>query len=358
MLDTTLEEFGWNQFFFGAFDTYRQRGFSPGRVCRCHRESFLVWTPRGEFDTEATGRLRYTADSSNDWPVVGDWVALLPGYALIDAVLPRRTKLSRKQPGAATEEQILASNVDVVFVVTDPGPDFNLRRIERYLLMVSQSGGQAIVVINKADLVDHPSSWVGRVAEISGGPPVLAVSARTGAGLETLRSQISSGKTGALIGSSAVGKSTIVNHLLAYEKLPTSGVRDSDGRGKHTTTHREIVPIPGAGLLMDLPGLRELQVWGGMEAADEAFSDIGALAVNCRFRDCLHGGEAGCAVLAAVLDGGLDRRRYDSYLKLRKELAYHETKVDERAALESRRKQKRLHKQYRDILKRGGAKRW
>ena len=353
-----LEEFGWNQFFSEAFDPYRQRGFSPGRVCRCHRERFLVWTPRGEVDAEATGRLRYTADSSNDWPVVGDWVALLPGYPLIDGVLPRRTKFSRKQPGAATEEQILASNVDVVFVVTDPGRDFNLRRIERYLLMVSQSGAQAIVVINKADLVEDPSSWAGRVAEISGGVPVLAVSARTGAGLEELRSQISYGKTGALTGSSGVGKSTIVNRLLGYERLPTSGVRESDGRGRHTTTHREIIPIPGAGLLMDLPGLRELQVWGGTEAADQAFSDIAALANKCRFRDCLHGGEAGCAVLAAVTDARLDRGRYDSYLKLQKELAYHETKVDERAALESKRKEKREHRQYRNILKRGGAKRW
>ena len=352
-----LEEFGWNQFFAEAFDPYRQRGFSPGRVCRCHREGFLVWTPEGEFDAEASGRLRHTADGPDDWPVVGDWVALLPGYALIDAVLPRRTKLSRKQPGAAAEEQILASNVHVVFVVTDPGRDFNLRRIERYLLMVRQGGARAVVVINKADLVDRPSSWADRVAEISGGLPVLTLSARTGAGVEKLRSQIGPGETGALIGSSGVGKSTIVNRLLGYERLPTRGVRDSDGRGVHTTSHREIIPIPGAGLLMDLPGLREVQVWGGTESADGTFPDIFALTGACRFRDCLHEVEAGCAVLAAVADGGLDRRRYDSYLKLRKELAYHKTKVDELAALESGRKQKRLHKQYRDILTRGGAKR-
>lgn len=353
-----LEEFGWNQFFSEEFDPYRLRGFSPGRVCRCHRESFLVWTPRGEVDTEATGRLRYTSDSADDWPVVGDWVALSPGYPLIDAVLPRRTKFSRKQPGAATEEQILAANVDIVFVVTDAGSDFNLPRIERYLLMVSQSGAKAIVVINKADLVDDPSSWAGRAAQISGGQPVLAVSARTGEGLDGLRHQISSGKTAALAGSSGVGKSTIVNHLLGYERLPTGSVRESDGRGRHTTTHREIIPIPGAGLLMDLPGLRELQVWGGAEAADEAFSDIGALAADCRFRDCSHGSEAGCAVLAAVADGRLDHRRYESYLKLQKELAYHETKVDERAALERKREEKRQHRRYRDVLTRGGAKRF
>ena len=353
-----LAEFGWNQFFSDAFDSYRLRGFSPGRVCRCHRESFLVWTPRGEVDTEATGRLRYTSDSADDWPVVGDWVALSPGYPLIDGVLPRRTTLSRKQPGGATEEQILAANVDIVFVVTDAGSDFNLRRIERYLVMVRQSGAEAIVVINKADLVDDPSTRVGQAAQISGGQPVLAVSARTGEGLDGLRHPISSGKTAALAGSSGVGKSTIVNHLLGYERLPTSSVRESDGRGRHTTTHREIIPIPGAGLLMDLPGLRELQVWGGTEAAREAFSEIGELAATCRFRDCSHEGEAGCAVLAAVADGRLERRRYESYLKLQKELAYHETKVDEKAALERKREEKRQHRRYRDIINRGGAKRF
>ena len=352
-----LEQFGWNQFFSESFDPYRQRGFSPGRVCRRDREGFLVWTPEGERDAEASGRLRHTAHSLDDWPVVGDWVALLPGCALIDAVLPRLTKLSRQQPGTASEEQILAANVDVVFVVTDPDRDFNLRRIERYLLMVRQGGARAVVVINKTDLVERPSSWADRVAEISGGQPVFSLSARTGAGVEKLRSQIGPGETGALIGSSGVGKSTIVNRLLGYERLPTKEIRESDGRGVHTTSHREIIPIPGAGLLMDLPGLREVQVWGGTAPADETFPDIDALTGECRFRDCLHEVEAGCAVLAAVADGGLDRRRYDSYLKLRQELAHQETKVDEQAALESRRKQKRLHKQYRDIPSRGGAKR-
>lgn len=344
-----LEEFGWNDYFKIAFDTYRERGCEPARICRCQREEFLVRTPDGEVEAQVTGRLRYAADTPDEWPVVGDWVALLPEFPLIDGVLRRRTKLSRKSAGDTSEEQVLCANIDVAFVVTAPDHDFNPRRLERYLLMIREGGAEPIVVLNKSDLESDVSSWIDEATRVVSGVPVLAVSARTGDGMDRLGEAIPPGKTGVLVGSSGVGKSSIINRLLGYERFAAGEIRKSDGRGRHTTTHRELVRIPRAGLLIDTPGLRELALWGSGDAAQSTFEEIASLAERCRFRDCTHQNEPGCAVLAALEHSELDVDRYKSFQKLGRELEFLHTKTDERAALESKRKQKRLHKMIRRL---------
>jgi ribosome biogenesis GTPase len=344
-----LEEFGWDEYFETEVRAYDERGSVPGRVCRCHREEFLVRTAGGETVAEVTGRLRYTAEGPDDWPVVGDWVVLLPGFPLIDGVLPRRSALTRASAGKTSERQVLCANINVALVVTAPDHDFNPRRLERYILMVREGGAEPVIVLNKADLVEGLSPRIAEASRVAADVPVLAVSARTGDGMDRVAESMPPGKTGVLVGSSGVGKSSIINRLLGYERFAAGQIRESDGRGRHTTTHRELVRIPGAGLLIDTPGLRELAVWGSGDAARSAFGDIAALAERCRFRDCTHQSEPGCAVLAAVENAELDADRYEGFLKLRRELEFLNTRTDERAALESKRKVKQLHKMIRRL---------
>jgi len=347
-----LEDYGWSEYLDSAFEPFRERGCSPARVCCCHREEFVVQTSDGEADAQVTGRLRFTADGPEDWPVVGDWVALVPGFPLIDAVVPRRTKLSRKSAGPTSEQQVLCANVDIVLLVTSLERDFNPRRLERYLVMAREGGAEPVIVLNKADLAHDALPRIDEASRVAGDAPVLVVSARTGKGFDGFLDSIPTGTTGVLVGSSGVGKSSIINRLLGYERLAAGETRQSDGRGRHTTTHRELIRIPGAGLLIDTPGLRELAVWGPAGAADETFADIASFAANCRFRDCSHQDEPGCAVRAAVDSSELDAARYESFLKLRRELEFLDSKTDERAALENKRKQKRLSKLIRDVVNR------
>jgi ribosome biogenesis GTPase len=327
-----LSDLGWDAGFAEAFAPFEAEGFEPARVAARHRTGFELLSPAGPSFGELSGRLHHQIRSAADMPVVGDWVAASglasEGSASIHDLLPRRTRFSRKVAGERSEEQVLAANLDRVFVVSGLDRDFNLRRLERFLVLAAAGGIEPVVVLNKIDLADDLPARLAEVARITPGIELLLMSARTGEGVEALRAALPAGRTGALIGSSGVGKSTLINRLLGQERQTTGEVRASDGRGRHVTSVRELLPIPGAGLLIDNPGLREVQLWAGEEDLAAPFTDVIELAAGCRFRDCRHQTEPGCAVLAAVEEGRLEAARLESYRKLQKEIAFQERRRD------------------------------
>lgn len=266
---------------------------------------------------------------------------------MIHAVLPRRTAFSRKAAGENEEEQVIAANIDLVLIVCGLDHDFNPRRIERYLTLARESGADSAIVLNKADLCADPQARIQEVTRIASGAPVVSICARSAEGIGPILSFIGSGRTVALLGSSGVGKSTLVNQLLGERRQRVQEVRLSDSRGRHTTTNRELAPLPHGGAIIDTPGMRELQLWAGQESVDAAFDEIAGFALQCRFRNCTHAVEDGCAVQAALRDGTLDPQRWESYRKLRAEVAWHERKTDVQAALAEKRRWKKIHKEMR-----------
>ena len=335
-----LRALGWSDFFAEAFEPHAEEGLVPARVAVRHHGPVELLTEDGPRGGVAVGRLR-----ADELPAVGDWVAVtpLPGErkALIEAVLPRRTAFVRKEAWRRTVEQVVAANVDLVFLVTAFGHDLNPRRIERYLIATWESGADPVVVITKADLSADPAAEALEIEAAAYGVPVHRVSNVSGAGLDALKAYLQPGRTVALLGSSGVGKSTLVNRLGGRELLPTGDVR-SDGRGRHTTTHRELVPLPGGALLLDTPGMRELQLWAGEESLDGAFGDVSGLAAECRFADCAHEGEPGCAVVAAVRSGALSGERLASYKKLQRELRALAVRQDGRLRSEAKKERARF----------------
>jgi ribosome biogenesis GTPase len=327
-----LEELGWGPFFSEAWSDHASPGLVPARVVVAHARAVRVRGAEGEQIAGISGRLRHGARSPEDLPAVGDWVALRPreggGRTLVHAVLPRRTAFVRRAAGEITVQQVLAANVDTVFLVMGLDRDYNPRRIERALVLAWESGAEPVVLLNKADLCDDIEARQSEIEAAAPGVPVRVIAAKEGRGLEALDRWLRRGWTVALLGSSGVGKSTLVNRLLGEEKQRTREVRESDQRGRHTTTHRELVLLPGGGLLLDTPGLREIQLWASEEGLATAFEDIEALAPGCRFRDCEHGSEPGCAVRAAVESGELAEDRLASYHKLRAELRSLEIRED------------------------------
>ena len=348
MSEQALEELGWSSFFAEAWRDLAAEGSVPGRVIVAHSRVLRLRGAEGEFQSDVSGRLRHRARRPEDRPAVGDWVAFSPpsgsGRALVHAVLPRRTAFVRRAAGDLAVQQILAANVDTVFLVMGLDRDFNPRRIERALVLAWESGALPVVLLNKADVCDDAD---GRRAEVEAAAPgvsVLVLAAKEGTGLDALSPWLERGKTVALLGSSGVGKSTIVNRLLGEERQRTREVRSSDQRGRHTTTHRELVILPSGGLLLDTPGLREIQLWASDEALSSAFSDLEALAPGCRFRDCAHDSEPGCAVRAAVEANELSAERLASYQKLRAELRALETREDPLLQSEERGRWRAIHK--------------
>jgi ribosome biogenesis GTPase len=342
-----LEQLGWDDGWSASFEPYRDEGLEPARVAVQHRGGYVVVAERGELRAEAARKLvRERALAT-----VGDWVALryLPGEerALVEAVLPRRTKFSRKAahgPSELTEEQVVAANVDTVFVVSALGRDVNVRRLERYLATAWESGAQPVIVLTKSDL--HPElvpTVRGELDAVAIGVPVHAISNVTGEGVDALEPYLVRGRTVALIGSSGVGKSTLVNRLVGHDLLATREVR-ADEKGRHATSHRELVVLPGGALLIDTPGMRELQLWDVSDGLDEAFADVVALAQQCRFSDCAHETEPGCAVRAALAEGRLPAERWESYRKLQRELEALRAKTDKGFAAERRREWRKVHK--------------
>jgi ribosome biogenesis GTPase / thiamine phosphate phosphatase len=347
-LSFDLRRLGWNAFFAEHFTQYESIGLVPGRVTVEERDAYLVRTAEDERWTEVTGRFRYDAPTPAHRPAVGDWVAL---DDRIHAVLPRKTKFSRKVPWLKTEEQVLAANVDVVFLVMAlTERDFNPRRLERYLTTAWQSGAEPVVVLSKADLCEEVPLRVAETEAVAFGVPVHVTSAISGEGLDPLRAHFADDRTAALLGSSGVGKSTLINAFLGNDTLRTNEIR-SDGRGRHTTTHRELVPLPEGGLLLDTPGMRELQLWTADSGLDETFTDVAELAAQCRFNDCSHDSEPGCAVRAAVADGSLDRDRLASYEKLQRELHRLDVRLDKRLQADERKKRRAFARSVRSLSK-------
>ncbi|NLV39691.1 MAG: ribosome small subunit-dependent GTPase A [Candidatus Hydrogenedentes bacterium] len=316
-------------------EPYLGRGWEPARVVCEHREAYVAAGASGDLWAELSGRFRHEHPARAEWPAVGDWVAVSPreeeDAATVHAVLPRRSRFSRTAAGDRTEEQVVAANVDVVFLVTSLDGDFNLRRLERYLTVAWDSGARPVVVLNKADLCGEVDARVAEAEAAAPGAPVAVLSAATGRGVDALRALLPPGATGALLGSSGVGKSSLVNALLGRERQAVRAVRADDSRGRHTTTQRELIPLPGGGLIMDTPGMRELQIWSDDDGLETAFADVEALAAQCRFADCTHENEPGCAVRAALEGGTLDGGRFRSYEKLRREIRYQELRQEQSA---------------------------
>ena len=315
-----LERFGWSSYFESRFSSFFEQGLVPARVLREERGQLLVVTEAGERVAETAGRLLYRAASRLDLPAVGDWVRLRAEALVVEAVVPRRNRIVRKTAGEAARPQVLAANVDVLLVVMGLDADFNPRRLERYTALAWESEALPLVVLTKADACADVASRVVEAEAAAPGAPVLPLSALTGEGLDGLTPHLLPGRTLALAGMSGVGKSTLVNRLLGAPAQAVRGVRASDGRGRHTTTRRDLLLLPSGALLVDTPGMRELALWDGGGSA--AFPEVAALAAGCRFRDCGHGAEPGCAVRAAVASGSLDAGRLASFEKLEREEAW------------------------------------
>lgn len=341
-----LTSFGWSEFFETNFRSYAARGYTVGRVVLEHRNLLRVYTEHGEVLAEVSGKLRHEALNRSDLPAVGDWVVIRSrperGRVMVHAVLPRRTSFARKIAGSRTEEQIVGANIDTVFLLTSLNQDFSLRRIERYLIIAWESGASPVIILSKSDLCDRLADAIDEVQSVARGVPIHGISVVNGNGLQEISPYFKLGQTVALLGSSGVGKSTLINHLAKLERLKVQTVREHDDRGRHTTTHRELVLLPDGGLVLDTPGMRELQLWDGDVSMQLVFDDIEQLARRCFFSDCSHQDEPRCMVREALAAGTIDSGRFESYEKLQKELKYQARRKDKLSEIAERKKWKKL----------------
>jgi ribosome biogenesis GTPase len=360
----SLTSWGWNSYFEAFWSSGGWKNAVPARVIAQQRKFWRIAGDFGECWAEASGKLRLAAEAGADWPAVGDWVAVeLRGAdttATIQEVLSRRSKFVRKSPGKKMEKQVLAANVDTALLVSALDGGFNLRRVERYLAQCWESGSRSVIVLNKADACEDARAKEAEMERAAMGTAVCVVSAKTGDGFDELEMFLRPGQTLVLLGSSGVGKSTIANRLLAQAVQEVQPVRESDSRGRHTTTSRELFILPGGALLMDTPGLREMHLWDAEEGVAQVFADIDALAAQCRFGDCRHEGEPGCAVQAALDAGIIDRGRFENRRKLMREQEFLRRKMDPEARLEQKEHWKKIHRaarqKYQQREKDGGKR--
>lgn len=340
-----LETYGWSERLQRDFASHAAQGLEPGRVVAQHRGQWRLVTDAGETRAEISGRLARDAGPGG-YPVTGDWVAASPspadGPALIEHVLPRRTAFTRRSPEGVV--QVVAANADIAFLVAPLEADLNLRRLERYLTQAWASGAAPIVLLTKADLITDLDAAVERAERVAAGAPVIALSAVSGVGLDEVRGHLAPGMTAVMVGASGAGKSTLANVLLGEARMATGEVRADDGRGRHTTSHRELILLPGGALLLDTPGMRELALNDAEEGVAAAFDDIEALAAMCKFSDCGHGNEPGCAVRTALEAGDLDEGRWRSFQKLTRELNHLARREDPVLREQNRRHWIAIHK--------------
>ena len=350
-----LELLGWNNYFEARFTPYSGKGLLPGRISIQHKDRYVLLSEQGEVNGKVSGKFRFEVKGLHNFPAVGDWVVFEINSgdqsAVIHHVLERRSKFSRKVAGDRPDEQVLAANIDIVFLVMGLDGNYNLRRLERYLTVAEESEARSVIVLNKSDLCSHLEECTQEVLSIAHGINVVVMSALRAEDVAPIRLLLTPGITGVLLGSSGVGKSTITNQLLGKEHSQVQSVRETDSHGRHTTPHRELLVLPNGGIIIDTPGLRELQLWSGEEGVQDSFDDIEELAVHCRFRDCKHEAEPNCAVKQALEDGSLDPGRYEGFQKLQRESHFQTTKYDKNLQQQKNERDEKIAKQINDKLR-------
>ncbi|MGD9580554.1 MAG: ribosome small subunit-dependent GTPase A [Vampirovibrionia bacterium] len=350
-----LKQSGFNAFFRKHYEECQLNNISVGRICAEYKENYKLFSESGELQAVISGKFRNNCKNRQDYPAVGDWVLfdliIAENKAIIQSILPRISKFSRKVAGKETQEQVIASNVDFAFIVCSLNYDFNLRRIERYLSLVWQSGAVPVVILTKADLCDNIAEKLIDVENIAFGVDIHAVSNVSKAGIESLYRYFDNNKTVVLLGSSGAGKSSLINNIAKQDIMKVNNLRNNIDKGRHTTTHKQMILLPSGGLIIDTPGIRELQLWDAQEGISQTFNDIEKLALSCKFTDCTHTNEPGCAVLTAINDDLLDVKRLENYQKVIKEQAYLLNRQTQSAAKVEKDKWKSIHKQIKSLYK-------
>ena len=351
----SLKLLGWGSFFEKNSKSFKKNGFSFARIITEHKERYIAASEKGELNAEVTGKLLYSSESNAHLPKVGDWVATIiyedEKKAIIHDVFPRKSVFGRKASGNKIQEQVIATNIDLLLIVQSLDENYNHRRIERYLVMAYEGEMQPVIILNKSDICPDTKDKLREIKRVFPGIDSFAISAETGEGIKDLKKIIKEVKTCALIGSSGVGKSSIINRILGYNRQKVNEVRLTDSKGKHTTTSRELILIPDGGMIIDTPGMREFQLWSADSGFEYAFPEIETLSLNCHFKDCSHTHEINCAVLNALQTGELSQERYDSYQKLRKELEWVKIKADPEEMQKREDKWKKIHKSVKHMKK-------